>query len=59
MFTDYNSGVWGLQKLCEAIGVAAQLSLPFSAGKLVYGKVKTSNISATMQKSFIVLSPSV
>ena len=47
-------------KICNETGVATQFSLPFLDGKWVtWKKVKTSNISGTIQPIFFILSPCV
>ena len=60
MFTDSYRCTWALQKYATRQKVAARLSLPFSRLKTgCMKKVKTSNISGTMQPIFFILLPCV
>ena len=53
--TDYDKGTLVQQKLCDAIGIAAQISRPFPGGEWVaWIKVKTPNTSGTMQPIFFI-----
>ena len=57
-FTDYDRGTWALQKICEAIEGCCTTQSSFSRWTMgCIEKVKTSNISGTIQPIFLILSP--